>query len=103
MRVTRRDVTAVCCALVCALQPSDRVPRTAERDVEQMPKVVRIPWVLRGGRERVVVRAHCKLVVTKEGLAKREHRPTPVVARAVGYDAARAERGAPGVPLDQQL
>ena len=103
MGVGRGDFAAPGRRRVGVLEPRDRLAGPAERDVEQMTKVVRVPRVRRRALQRRVICAHRESVVPKERLAEPEHRPSAIVVGAMRQDTPRGQRRAPRVALDEKL
>ena len=108
VREARRDVAARPVAerdrfLVGYTQPRHGLARSIERDVEEVPEVVRVPRVLRRALEGSLVRAHREAVVPQQGLRQAEERPAAIVIRALGDDALREDRRAPRVLLREEL
>ena len=70
LRVRRRDLAVASCAFVGSPQPSHRVARTAEGDVEKVAEVVRVPRVSRRALDGAMVGRSLHRI--EESLLRRE-------------------------------
>ncbi len=103
VRVAGTNLGTVGRPSIGALQPQFSFARASERYVEEVPKIVRIPGIVRGGSDRSAIRSYRDFVVSEQRLTERKRSPTSIIIRVVREGAPSAKRCPPRMSLHEQL
>ena len=103
MDVGRDDLGVVGLGVVRRPQPGQGALGLSQRDIEQVPEVVRVPGISGRRRDRLLVGLRGAPKIPEQRLAEGKDRPGAVIVAGVREGAAGIDGGPPGMALHEQL